>query len=136
MNIPTEYYEEELIEFEKYLEVIGEKVVTTADNIHANSDYYLERFRKFEKLQKAKNVDEFCCTNSNVIKAGVSMQKRRKKHLLPLSKEFTKAKRKNAEHKASTETRATLHNCPQDLEQSVKHYCLFFHSMSKCTHYS
>ena len=55
MNIPTEYYEEEFIEFEKYLNCTGSIRVATKESPHANSEYQLKRYKKYEKWMKKQN---------------------------------------------------------------------------------
>ena len=52
MNIPTEYYEEEFLEFEKYMQFTGNQKHSSKENPHANSDYYLEKFKSYEKFMK------------------------------------------------------------------------------------
>ena len=51
MNIPTQYYEEDYLEFEKYLEFTGLKKESTPENPHATSEFCLERFALFEKFR-------------------------------------------------------------------------------------
>ena len=55
MNIPTEFYEEEFIEFEKYMEFTGNIRMSTAENPHATSTYHLAMFRNYEKFLKKEN---------------------------------------------------------------------------------
>ena len=57
-RIPMEYYEEEFIEFEDYLLLTDQRVHSTSDNPHAKSDYFLDRFAKYEKWQKAEDRKE------------------------------------------------------------------------------
>ena len=52
MNIPTEYYEEEYLEFEKYLEFTGKKPSNKKELDMETADFYLEQFRKYELFSK------------------------------------------------------------------------------------
>ena len=54
-DIPMEYYEENFLEFEEYMEVTGQRKEATADDPHANSTYVLQKFKKFEKFQKKED---------------------------------------------------------------------------------
>ena len=40
-----EYYEEDFIEFEDYLIVTGQRKQSSADDLYANSDFYLDLFK-------------------------------------------------------------------------------------------
>ena len=59
MNIPTEYYEEEFIEFEKYLEFTNVKKEANCQDPQANADYYLQQFQIFEKFRKAEQLKAY-----------------------------------------------------------------------------
>ena len=56
MNIPTEFYEEEFLEFEKYMHFTGNIKKSTKENPYANYEYYLERFKNYEKFMKKENT--------------------------------------------------------------------------------
>ena len=49
-----EYYEDSFIEFEDYLIQKGHHNISTPDQPHANSDFYLDKFTKYEKWMKAE----------------------------------------------------------------------------------
>ena len=55
MNIPTQYYEEDFLQFEEYLEKIGDTKIATPDNIHANSEYTLRRYAHYEKYRRRED---------------------------------------------------------------------------------
>ena len=55
MRIPTEYYEEDFLKFEDYLEQIGDKKVPTLLNPHANSQYALKRYAHYEKYRRRQD---------------------------------------------------------------------------------
>ena len=55
MNIPTQFYEEDFIEFERYMTFIGNTKIATKENPHANSEYYLEKYKSYEKFMKRDN---------------------------------------------------------------------------------
>ena len=55
MNISTQFYEEEYLEFEKYLEFTQVKKNLSPDNLHATSELYLQKFEMFEKFRKAED---------------------------------------------------------------------------------
>ena len=55
MNIPTEYYEEEFLEFENYLEFTLKKKAWNIEEPNANADFYLEQFAKYEKYRDKEN---------------------------------------------------------------------------------
>ena len=57
-SIPMEYYEDEFLEFEEYLLITDDRVQSTSDNPHAKSDYFLDRFAKYEKWQKSEDRKE------------------------------------------------------------------------------
>ena len=59
MNIPTEFYEEEFIEFENYMDFTGNKMIATPENPHANSNYYLQMYKKYEKFVQVENKKIF-----------------------------------------------------------------------------
>ena len=46
MNIPTEYYEDEFLDFEDYMNFTGNIRPSTKEAPHANSDYCLEKYKK------------------------------------------------------------------------------------------
>ena len=54
MNIPTQFYEEEYLEFERYLDFTQVKTISSADNPHGKSEYYLQQFEMYEKFHKAE----------------------------------------------------------------------------------
>ena len=56
MNIPTEYYKEDFIDFENYLQETGQNVESSSSNPHANSDYHLEKYASYEKWRKRENL--------------------------------------------------------------------------------
>ena len=53
-SIPMEYYEDDFIEFEDYLIVTGQRKQSTADDLYANSDLYLDLFKAYEKDRKRR----------------------------------------------------------------------------------
>ena len=55
MNIPTEFYEEEFLEFEDYMHLMGNIKETSKESPHANSEYHLEMFKKYEKFVQKEN---------------------------------------------------------------------------------
>ena len=57
MTIPTEYYESDFIEFEEFMEVLGNTQKSTTENPHAGPDYMLLMFRCYEEFRKSENKD-------------------------------------------------------------------------------
>ena len=56
MNIPTQFYEQEYLEFEKYLEFTHVQNLNSPEEPHGNSEYYLEQFAMYEKFRKAEEI--------------------------------------------------------------------------------
>ena len=59
MNIPTQFYEEEFLAFENYMHFTGNTRSPTTKNPHANSEYHLEMFKKYEKFVQKENKKIF-----------------------------------------------------------------------------
>ena len=55
MNIPAEFYEEEFIEFEDFMDKNGYAPISTSESPHAKSTYYLEKYKDYEKALKKEN---------------------------------------------------------------------------------
>ena len=51
MNIPTEYYEEEFIEFENYMEFTLKNKPCTIEEPYTNGDFYLKEFQNYENYR-------------------------------------------------------------------------------------
>ena len=51
MRIPTQFYEEDFIEFEKYMEMTGLQKLSTPQEPHASSEFCLRNFELFEKFR-------------------------------------------------------------------------------------
>ena len=60
MNIPTEFYEEEFIDFENYMHFTGNLMESTRASPHANSEYHLEMYKKYQKFVQKENKKIFC----------------------------------------------------------------------------
>ena len=52
MSIPTQFYEQDFIDFEDYMKITGDKKESTKEEPHANSEYVLKRFEEFENWRK------------------------------------------------------------------------------------
>ena len=82
MTIPTEYYEEEFIDFENYLNVTGDIKKGSKENIHANCEYQLEKYKTYEKFlknesrialrKKSQSKKKSITSQSNVVKEEVT----------------------------------------------------------------
>ena len=59
MNIPTEYYEEDFLEFENYINLTTNLRPSSKQNPHEKSDYYLEKYKQYEKFMKKENQKLF-----------------------------------------------------------------------------
>ena len=57
MSIPTEYYEPEFIEFEEFMNVLGNTKESTSQNPHATGDYMLEMFKYFEFFRDSEKPE-------------------------------------------------------------------------------
>ena len=68
MDIPTQFYEEEFIELENYMQFTGNVRVATAENPHANSNYYLQMYEKYEKSVQKENKKIFRKQRSKLLK--------------------------------------------------------------------
>ena len=55
MNIPTEFYEEEYLEFEDYMKLTGNIRRSTKESPYENSEYTLQMFSKYEKFVQKEN---------------------------------------------------------------------------------
>ena len=55
MNIPTQFYEQDFLDFEKYLQLTQVHKIAS-DNPHANSEFCLQQFAMYEKFRKAEEV--------------------------------------------------------------------------------
>ena len=55
MNIPTEYYEDEFLDFEDYMNFTGNIRPSTKEAPHANSKYCLEKYKNYEKFMRQEN---------------------------------------------------------------------------------
>ena len=57
MNIPTEYYEQEFLDFEDDMKLKGQEFISTSDYPHKYSDFILQQFHKTVKEStKSGNV--------------------------------------------------------------------------------
>ena len=59
MNILTEYYEEDFLDFEVYLQETGQNIESLATQAHANSDYHLAKYHSYEKWRKKEDLKLF-----------------------------------------------------------------------------
>ena len=59
MNIPTEFYEEEFLDFENYMHFTGNMIECTKESPHANSEYHLEMYKKYQKFVQKENKKLF-----------------------------------------------------------------------------
>ena len=55
MNIPTEYYQSEFIEFEEFMQVLGNTKQSSREKPHAGADHMLLMFRCYEEFQRSEN---------------------------------------------------------------------------------
>ena len=58
-EIPMEYYEESFLEYKDYLNVTGQCKQSTPEDLHTNSNYVLQSFKRFEKFQKKEDRKEW-----------------------------------------------------------------------------
>ena len=58
MSIPTEYYEPDFIDFEEFMNVLGNTKESMSDNPHASGDYMLEMFKCYEFFRKNEEKAE------------------------------------------------------------------------------
>ena len=99
MNIPTEYYEDEFLEFENYLDFTLKRRPDCFQSKELNGDFYLAEFRKFENYQNKES------------------SKLRKK----LRKQKEKAKAKNfLGEKLSTSSKKGKSRCGKQEKQLMK----------------
>ena len=56
MNIPTQFYKEEYLEFEKYLEFTKISNIPFPDNPHGKSEFCLQQFEMFEKFRRSEEA--------------------------------------------------------------------------------
>ena len=59
MDILTEYYEEDFLDFEVYLQETGQNIESSATQPHANSDYHLAKYHSYEKWRKKEDLKLF-----------------------------------------------------------------------------
>ena len=55
MHIPTEFYDEEFIEFENYLQTTGQINESSTEKPHSQSEYSLKEYAKFRKYVMMEN---------------------------------------------------------------------------------
>ena len=58
-NIPMEYYEQDFLEFEEYALATGKTIRSSNDNPHANGNFMLANFAKYEKFWKRESRKEW-----------------------------------------------------------------------------
>ena len=61
MNIPTQYYEEEFLDFERNLEIKPFEQVHNSNNPHAIGDYILEKYEKQQNRLKTEKIPVSKC---------------------------------------------------------------------------
>ena len=59
MEIPTEFYDEEFIEFESYLESTRQIQESSSENPHSQSEFSLREYEKLRKYVKQENKKLF-----------------------------------------------------------------------------
>ena len=101
MNIPTQFYEEEYLEFKRYLEFTQVKKLSTDENPHANSEYYLQQFEMYEKFCKAEDK---------------KLKKSREKEV-KVKKEVVRMKTPAANQECDEEE--SFLDCPEDVKESM-----------------
>ena len=81
MNIPTEFYEDDFLEFERNMFLAGDKKEATVAKPHANSEYTLAMFKLFENRMRKKNKkiygERLKYTKGKLFKGGKNLLKKK-----------------------------------------------------------
>ena len=55
MTIPTEYYQDEFLQFERFLKFAMKRRPRSFEDVDVSADFYLDEFKRYEKDQKKEN---------------------------------------------------------------------------------